>query len=170
MFSGLLQLLMAQNYNCGREVWRGWKSKFGQSWGTTKRDLKNRMRPKYSRDRNIRNLWRHLRSLMVDCICGRLLARLTPAVVRITNDCLDTANIVLRSSMTSRDQTMYTEYSLTILSHTVPAKFPRTSREVFWSLLSSHINHYSPFFSSVAHVWVPDAKTTGPIVKKFGFS
>jgi hypothetical protein len=29
---------------------------------------------------------------------------------------------------------------------------------------------YSPFFSSVAHVWVPGAKTTGPIVKKFGFS
>jgi hypothetical protein len=28
--------------------------------------------------------------------------------------------------------------------------------------------HY--FFSSVAHVWVPGAKTTGPIVKKFGFS
>jgi hypothetical protein len=28
----------------------------------------------------------------------------------------------------------------------------------------------SYFFSSVAHVWVPGAKTTGPIVKKFGFS
>jgi phosphoribosyl-AMP cyclohydrolase len=26
------------------------------------------------------------------------------------------------------------------------------------------------FFSSVAHVWVPGAKTTGPIVKMFGFS
>jgi hypothetical protein len=26
------------------------------------------------------------------------------------------------------------------------------------------------FFSSVAHIWVPGAKTTGPIVKKFGFS
>jgi hypothetical protein len=26
------------------------------------------------------------------------------------------------------------------------------------------------FFSSVAHVWVLGAKTTGPIVKKFGFS
>jgi hypothetical protein len=26
------------------------------------------------------------------------------------------------------------------------------------------------FFSSVAHVWVPGAKITGPIVKKFGFS
>jgi hypothetical protein len=26
------------------------------------------------------------------------------------------------------------------------------------------------FFSSVAHFWVPGAKTTGPIVKKFGFS
>jgi hypothetical protein len=26
------------------------------------------------------------------------------------------------------------------------------------------------FFSSVAHVWVPGAKTTGPIVEKFGFS
>jgi hypothetical protein len=26
------------------------------------------------------------------------------------------------------------------------------------------------FFSSVAHVWVPGAKTTGPIVKKFVFS
>jgi hypothetical protein len=26
------------------------------------------------------------------------------------------------------------------------------------------------FFSSVAHVWVPGAKTTGPIVKKFGFA
>jgi hypothetical protein len=26
------------------------------------------------------------------------------------------------------------------------------------------------FFSSVAHVWLPGAKTTGPIVKKFGFS
>jgi hypothetical protein len=25
------------------------------------------------------------------------------------------------------------------------------------------------FFSSVAHVWVPGAKTTQPIVKKFGF-
>jgi hypothetical protein len=25
-------------------------------------------------------------------------------------------------------------------------------------------------FSSVAHVWVPGAKTTGPIAKKFGFS
>jgi hypothetical protein len=25
-------------------------------------------------------------------------------------------------------------------------------------------------FSSVAHVWVPGAKTTGPIVKKFVFS
>jgi hypothetical protein len=24
-------------------------------------------------------------------------------------------------------------------------------------------------FSSVAHVWVPGAKTTGPIAKKFGF-
>jgi hypothetical protein len=26
------------------------------------------------------------------------------------------------------------------------------------------------FFSSVAHVWVPGAKTTGPIAKTFGFS
>jgi hypothetical protein len=26
------------------------------------------------------------------------------------------------------------------------------------------------FFSSVAHVWVPGAKTTGPITKMFGFS
>jgi hypothetical protein len=26
------------------------------------------------------------------------------------------------------------------------------------------------FFSSVAHVSVPGTKTTGPIVKKFGFS
>jgi hypothetical protein len=26
------------------------------------------------------------------------------------------------------------------------------------------------FFSSVAHVWVRGANTTGPIVKKFGFS
>jgi hypothetical protein len=26
------------------------------------------------------------------------------------------------------------------------------------------------FFSSVAYVWVPGAKTTGPIAKKFGFS
>jgi hypothetical protein len=26
------------------------------------------------------------------------------------------------------------------------------------------------FFNSVAHVWVPGAKTTGPIAKKFGFS
>jgi hypothetical protein len=26
------------------------------------------------------------------------------------------------------------------------------------------------FFSSVAHVWVLGAKTTGPIEKKFGFS
>jgi hypothetical protein len=25
-------------------------------------------------------------------------------------------------------------------------------------------------FSSVAHVWVPGAKTTGPIAKKFDFS
>jgi hypothetical protein len=25
-------------------------------------------------------------------------------------------------------------------------------------------------FSSVTHVWIPGAKTTGPIVKKFGFS
>jgi hypothetical protein len=25
-------------------------------------------------------------------------------------------------------------------------------------------------FRSVAHVWVPGAKTTGPIVKKLGFS
>jgi hypothetical protein len=25
------------------------------------------------------------------------------------------------------------------------------------------------FFSSVAHVWVPGAKTTGPIAKKFVF-
>jgi hypothetical protein len=26
------------------------------------------------------------------------------------------------------------------------------------------------FFSSVAYVWAPGAKSTGPIVKKFGFS
>jgi hypothetical protein len=26
------------------------------------------------------------------------------------------------------------------------------------------------FFSSVSYVWVPGAKTTGPITKKFGFS
>jgi hypothetical protein len=32
---------------------------------------------------------------------------------------------------------------------------------------SSAIGH---FFSSVAHVWVPGAKTTGPIVIKFVFS
>jgi hypothetical protein len=30
--------------------------------------------------------------------------------------------------------------------------------------------NYRPFFNSVAHVWVPGAKTIGPIVKKFGFS
>jgi hypothetical protein len=30
--------------------------------------------------------------------------------------------------------------------------------------------NYSHFVSSVAHVWVPGAKTTGPIVKMFGFS
>jgi hypothetical protein len=31
-------------------------------------------------------------------------------------------------------------------------------------------NDYAPFFSSVAHVWLPGAKTTWPIAKKFGFS
>jgi hypothetical protein len=32
------------------------------------------------------------------------------------------------------------------------------------------INSMVHLFSSVAHVWVPGAKSTGPIVKKFGFS
>jgi hypothetical protein len=41
MFSDLLQLLMAQNYNCCQDVWRRWKSKLGQSCVSTKRDLAN---------------------------------------------------------------------------------------------------------------------------------
>jgi hypothetical protein len=34
----------------------------------------------------------------------------------------------------------------------------------------SHMIHGPFHFSSVAHVWVPGVKTTGPIAKKFVFS
>jgi hypothetical protein len=34
----------------------------------------------------------------------------------------------------------------------------------------SRISPIIHYFSSVAYVWVPGAKTTGPIVNKFGFS
>jgi hypothetical protein len=37
--------------------------------------------------------------------------------------------------------------------------------------IKASIMYLIPYsFSSVAHIWVPGAKTTGPIVKKFGFS
>jgi hypothetical protein len=40
----------------------------------------------------------------------------------------------------------------------------------FSKLPTVFLNYTVHFFSSVAHVWVPGAKTTGPIAKKFGFS
>jgi hypothetical protein len=40
----------------------------------------------------------------------------------------------------------------------------------FSGLVLTHHAAILYFFSSVAHIWVPGAKTTGPIVKKFGFS
>jgi hypothetical protein len=52
-----------------------------------------------------------------------------------------------------------------------------TERPIFRDLVQNicgkfqaKIHSIVHFFSSVAYVWVPGAKTTGPIVKKFGFS
>jgi hypothetical protein len=65
---------------------------------------------------------------MADYVIGRL----QPAVVRMIHERLSRhCKYRVTSSMTSRDQNMYTEYSLTILSHIVLAMFARTSREIF---------------------------------------
>jgi hypothetical protein len=50
-------------------------------------------------------------------------------------------------------------------SYCKPKKFATNQNLAFWRITT--ILH---FFSSVAHVWVPGAKTTGPIAKKFVFS
>jgi hypothetical protein len=63
-----------------------------------------------------------------------------PSFGWIMNDCLGTTNIVLHSRW--HHETRYTEHSLIILSHVDLVKFARTLREIFWSQLPFHANHW----------------------------
>jgi hypothetical protein len=48
--------------------------------------------------------------------------------------------------------------------------FQRYITTTIWVINYDMITTIVNFFSYVAHVWVPGAKTTGPIVKMFVFS